>query len=349
MNVRIRKALSVAVVVGAVAGVTLLAQTQMVPDTVAGHVAAAKAAGGTMWPSLVKQLCTPAEEAPAPPAARGAQPPPPQGPPARSTWYHEPLHVFDNMWLFPTADVGAWAVKTSAGIIMLDTTYGYSVKELIADNMVKVGLNPADIKAIFVTHGHGDHFGGVKYLQELYNPRVFISTEDWDSMLKPPANPNPNPAQQNLNPVPKKDGIATDGMKYTLGDTTITVVKTPGHTEGTISFLIPVKLNGQPHVAAMWGGTALSRGTGIPHLTMYSASAKKFAKIAADAKADIMLSNHERFGEANRLMGLRKANPTGPDPFVRGIDGIQRYTQVLDQCAQAIVVALRAAPPATMN
>ena len=312
---------------------------QTMPNTVAAHVAAAKEAGGTMWPSLVKQLCTPAETPPAPPAAPAQAQQQPQGPPPRSQWFHEPLHVFDNMWLFPTADVGAWAVKTSAGIILLDTTYGYSVKELMADNMVKVGLNPADVKAIFVTHGHGDHFGGVKYFQELYSPRVFLGAEDWDSMLKPPANPNPNAAA--LNPLPKRDAIATDMMKYTLGDTTVTVVKTPGHTAGTISFLVPVTLNGQKHVAAMWGGTAIGRGTGVANLTLYSASAKKFAKVAADAKADVMLSNHERFGEANRLMGLRMANPKGPDPFVRGIDGIQRYTQVLDHCAQAIVVAIQ--------
>jgi hypothetical protein len=46
------------------ASVNVIGQ-QTVPDTVAGHVAAAKAAGQTMWPSLVSQLCGPAEQAPA--------------------------------------------------------------------------------------------------------------------------------------------------------------------------------------------------------------------------------------------------------------------------------------------
>ena len=34
--------------------------------------------------------------------------------------------------------------------------------------MKKVGLNPADIKYVVVSHGHLDHAGGAKYLQEHY-------------------------------------------------------------------------------------------------------------------------------------------------------------------------------------
>ena len=52
--------------------------------------------------------------------------------------------------------------------------------------------------------------------------------------------------------------VATDGQKLTLGDTTVTLYKTPGHTLGTLSTLIPVTDNGTPHVAASWGGTAFN-------------------------------------------------------------------------------------------
>jgi len=37
-------------------------------------------------------------------------------------------------------------------------------------------------------------------------------------------------------------------MKITLGDTTVTVYVTPGHTQGTLSSVFPVKDNGQAHV-----------------------------------------------------------------------------------------------------
>lgn len=311
-------------------GVT--ARGQAVPDTVAGHVAAAKAVGGQMWPSLVSQLCTPAEQAPTPRGARGTQAGPPPGPPPQSQWYREPRKVFDNMYLFPTNDVAAWAITTSNGIILLDTTYNYSVKDLIDNGMRKLGLNPAQIKDILVTHGHGDHFGGIKYLQELYSPSVYLSSKDWDLMMATPQNGN------NPQPLPKKDKITTDGQKLTLGDTTISIYDTPGHTAGTISFIIPTKINGTPHTVVFWGGTALSRNTGIDNLKQFSASAKKFEPIVTQAKADIMISNHERFGEHMKKLDAAKGDANA---LVVGTGGVIKYLQVLEQCSQAIVVALQ--------
>ena len=317
---------------------------QAVPDTVAGHVAAAKAAGGELWPSIVNQLCTSATQPPPPARGAGAaqQAPAPQGPPPRNEWYHGPEKVFDNMYVFSTktpggfGGVAAWAIKTSAGIILIDAIYDYAVKDMIDSGMRSAGLDPTQIKDIFVTHGHGDHFGGVKYLQELYSPHVYLSAADWDLMSRPPATPNPN-----AQPIPKRDMVATDGQKLTVGDTTITVYLTPGHTPGTISFLIPVKINGASHMAAFWGGTAIGRGSQLDNLKLYSASAKRFSEVATQAKADIMLSNHDAFGEYFKRIDAMKANPNAPNPFVVGTDGVRRYLTVLDQCAQAQIAAKR--------
>src|SRR6185503_3212708 len=180
-------------------------------------------------------------------AGRGRQ----AGPPPREQWYHDPVKVFDNLYAFPTEDVNAWAIQTSDGIIMIDATYDYSVKELIVDAMPKVGLDPKQIKYVVVTHGHGDHSAGVKYLQDTFGARVLMSEADWN-LLAQPARGNFAGA-----PVPKKDMVVTEGQKLTLGDTTITMHITPGHTVGTISLLIPVKDKGTPHTVAFWGGTSV--------------------------------------------------------------------------------------------
>ena len=86
--------------------------------------------------------------------------------------------------------------------------------------------------------------------------------------------------------------VATDGQKLTLGDTTLTMYITPGHTLGTISTLIPVKDNGTPHLVAEWGGTvfnwmrtaALTSRPSVPTnfwFETYSDSARRFRDIAA--------------------------------------------------------------------
>ena len=59
-------------------------------------------------------------------------------------------------------------------------------------------------------------------------------------------------------PKPTRDMVATDGQRLTLGDTTVTMYLTPGHTLGTISTIIPVRDGARMHTAAAWGGTAFN-------------------------------------------------------------------------------------------
>ena len=318
-------------------GVNLAGQS----DAVVTQVAAAKAAGGQLWPSLVNRLCSSAQQ---PPSTQPQAPQPTSWtPPAKSEWYREPEKVFDNMYIFPIKDtskehgivgveVAAWAVKGSNGIVLLDSGFDYAVKESIDNGLRKFGLDPSQIKYLLVTHGHGDHFGGTKYLQELYNPQVFMGPGDWELVAK-------GGYVGIGQPQPKRDKVATDGQKFTVGDTTVTAYLTPGHTPGTLSFLIPVTIKGTPHVAAFWGGTAMGRGSPAADLQTFSASAQRFADIAAKAGADIMLSNHDWAGEFSTKLAMMKANPNGPNPFVVGVDVVRRYTQVLDHCAQASLAA----------
>ena len=251
----------------------------------------------------------------------------------RDEWYHDPVKVFDNLYVFPTQDVNAWAIQTSDGIVMIDATYDYSVKDLIVDAMPKVGLDPKQIKYVVVTHGHGDHSAGVKYLQDTFGARVLMSEADWN-LLAQPARGNFANA-----PVPKKDMVVSDGQKLTLGDTTITMHVTPGHTLGTISLLIPVKDKGVAHTVAFWGGTSVGINSPVDNVVAYSASARRFSDIAAKAKADVLLSNHGRVIDFFKRTGANRANPAGPNAFILNPVRVRNYLAVADHCAQAIALA----------
>src|SRR6187549_72816 len=112
-------------VVLAVVVVVAVAAAQSVPDTIDGHVAAAKAAAGSEYGGIATRLCTP----PAPPAPRNATAaaPRPAGAPARDTWYAKPVKVFDNLYFVGQSEYSAWAVKTRDGIIIIDPIFDYSV------------------------------------------------------------------------------------------------------------------------------------------------------------------------------------------------------------------------------
>ena len=302
------------------------------------HVAAAQKAAGDDWAGVFNRVCREAvpPDRPEPPRAQTQSAPPrPAGPPERSTWHAEPVKVFDNLYFVGQTEYSAWAVNTSDGIILIDTIFDYSVEDEVVDGLKKLGLDPTKIKYAIVSHGHSDHSGGAKFLQDTFGTRIILSAADWDLL------------DRSSGTKPKRDMVATDGMKLTLGDTTVTLYLTPGHTLGTISTLIPVKDNGTPHLAAAWGSTAFNWMSGSPaYITpdrpakfwfkTYSDSARRFRDIAAQAGADVIIANHTIFdGSKTKLPALQARKPNQQHPYVVGKEGVLRYMTVVDECAQA--------------
>jgi metallo-beta-lactamase class B len=306
---------------------------QSAADTVEAHVAAAKAAAAQDHTEIFG-LCAP----PAPSPQRGQTPPAqPQGPPDRSQWHAEPVKVFDNLYFVGQTEYSAWAVTTSEGIILVDAIWDYSVDDEVVGGLKKLGLDPAAIKYVLVSHGHIDHAGGAKYLQDRFRARVILSAADWDLIGR----------NTGAWPKPKRDMVATDGQKLTLGDTTLTLYLTPGHTPGTISTLIPVKDGGKSHLVAEWGGTGFNF-TIAPDkprrfwFETYIKSAERFRDVVAKAGADALIANHTRLdGSKTKLPALAARKPGDPHPFVIGNDSVKRYLTVADECAKAGLLRLQ--------
>jgi metallo-beta-lactamase class B len=166
--------------------------------------------------------------------------------PARETWHADPVKVFDNAYYLGMTEYSVWAITTSQGIILVDAIYDYSIADEVTEGLKKVGLDPAQIKYVIVSHGHLDHAGGAKYLQDTYGAKLIMSAADYDLL-----------DQQNPSWKPKRDMVATDGMQLTLGDTTLTLYLTPGHTLGTISTIIPLRDGTQKHCRRGVGRHAL--------------------------------------------------------------------------------------------
>jgi metallo-beta-lactamase class B len=307
-------------------------------EAVDTHVAAAKAAAGQELTSIFGLCTAPTPAATPAPAQRGqrasAQPP---GPPDRSQWHAEPVKVFDNLYFVGMTEYSSWAVNTSDGIILIDAIYDYSIEDEVANGLPKVGLDPNKIKYVIVSHGHIDHAGGAKFLQEHFGAHVIMGAADWDLSER----------TGGAWPKPKRDMTATDGQRLTLGDTTLTLYLTPGHTLGTISTLIPVNDGGKPHLAALWGGTGFNwTRTPANYITperppsfwfeTYIKSAERFRDIVAKAGADIILSNHTNTdGSKTKLPALAKRKSGEPHPYVIGTESVQRFLTVADECAKA--------------
>ena len=210
-----------------------------------------------------------------------------------------PSKLFDNLYYVGRTDVGAWVVKTSDGLVLIDTLYSVDdVEKIIVPGMKALGLDPGRIKLIILTHFHGDHAGGMPYFKAR-GVKVMVSEKDWGP----------------LGGVPSPDVVLHDQQVVQVGDTPFTTLLTPGHTPGTISIVFPVREGAARHVAIVMGGLGPRGG-----LTEYRGEVEGIERMRAFAKTagvDVPLDPHEvivdsaafeqimhgrRSGQANELV-----------------------------------------------
>jgi len=326
----------------ALAGSTLTAQAPVSDmDT---HIATARTAAGLDYRATFVNLCfagaNPGLANPAVARAGGAGAAGGRGTPAgrgapvtpdRATWYASPYKVFDNFYWLGTRQHSSWALRTSEGLIIIDTNFAWATEPEIITGLTTLGLDPRQIKYVLISHAHGDHDQGAAELQKRFGAKVVMGAPDWESTLQRPATA--------AGGVPTRDvAVGPTGMKLTSGDTTIEIVSTPGHTPGTLSYVFPVKDQGRTLMVAYSGGTLTGAfGTNAMRWDEYIESQKRIGKAAADAGATVLLSNHSEYDNAYtkaRLIAAKRE--VGEEhPFVAGTAAVQRYFTVMQECAMA--------------
>lgn len=248
----------------------------------------------------------------------------------------EPARVFDNLYFLGNHWVSAWAITTSDGIILVDAMdNAVEAEEIIEGGLRKLGLDPAAIKTIVVTHGHGDHYGGAGYLKTKYGASIAMSEPDWvltetklDLDLPDWGRP------------PKRDVVLNDGDVVSLGDTEVDILLTAGHTPGTISLAFDVQDGEKTHRALLWGGTAFNfadRPDRMERVKAYIDSTERVIDLAAQQSVDVFISNHDIFdGAIGKIAALREG---AANPLVTGVETTLRALTVMNECAKATALA----------
>jgi glyoxylase-like metal-dependent hydrolase (beta-lactamase superfamily II) len=263
----------------------------------------------------------------------------------------------DNAWYFGDDMTASVAVKTPDGIILYDAlTTPEDAEKLIIAPMKAAGLNPADIKMIFVGHGHGDHTGGINTIRK-YAPglKVVAGKADADAMAASrerlasgqPLNPNrPNAAPVSaeerahrlanapladivVEPIP---GFRHGAQKVKVGNTEIVAILNPGHTPGQMSIIAPVTWKGQPHKMLMWSGN----DTGPQNLLLYASSGDWVRAVAQMEGADAYANTHGYQGAVFHHIRQVAANPNAAEnPLILGVDGVQSLLGIFANCQRA--------------
>jgi metallo-beta-lactamase class B len=278
----------------------------------------AKKAGGPMWAGEEHFFC----EAPRP-----NRPDDPVIPPSK---------IFDNVYIIGNSGTAVYVIQTSAGLLMVDALGADQVDTQLLPGFQKLGLDPASVKIILVGHGHADHFGGSRYMQDHFGSKVYISAADWNLMENPPAARGGGQKKGPALALPKHDAEVKEGEPVVLGDLKITPVAIPGHTPGSMAYIFPVKDTGRTHMAGIYGGTVLTPGiVSDEGLATYLKSVRHYKEAAARAGVDVIMQNHPlMYSLADMLNQLATRKKGEPNPFVVGKANYRKFVDVMEACTE---------------
>lgn len=261
-------------------------------------------------------------------------------PPSRQSRMEMPIptpgRAFDNLYFVGSHWTNAWAITTSDGIILLDAMDNdEGAERIIANGLIELGLDPTEIRYIIVSHGHSDHYGGAGYLQRISGAQVAMSTIDWDMMEAQ----EPPPAHTDRGAPPERGIALNDGDVITLGDTSVEIYLTPGHTMGTISPVFNARSGNNRHRAILWGGSSFNFGAAHPeNLAAYEQTAREAAQKIRDEDISVLLSNHPIYDRSIEKLESLKNGVEG-NPFVLGQSEVADAIEVVGACARATAKA----------
>ena len=101
--------------------------------------------------------------------------------------------------------------------------------------------NNASLKYILNTHGHFDHILGERNAQEVFDIPVYVHEEDKYLVENLPKQLERFGFAANAQP-PKNIKTFTEKDIFKIGDKEIKVIHTPGHTPGSVCFLVGKQL-----------------------------------------------------------------------------------------------------------
>ncbi|QTL97857.1 MBL fold metallo-hydrolase [Iocasia frigidifontis] len=244
--------------------------------------------------------------------------------------------IFDDLLIVAQKQTNCFILKTSEGLIVIDAIW--PAKEAfgaIIDAIKDVGWNPETIKKLVLTHGYVDHTGCGKWFVEKYHVNTYLSEIDDNFWREHPTKPDRPETWKDYN----IDVYIRDGDTITLGDKTIYVYDTPGHTPGGLSYIFPVKEGGEIHMAALWGGTTPPWTK--DEVKQYIKSLDYFIDEAMSKKVDVALSNHIAVDNGlERIMYSKARMDYMPNIYIIGQDGFNNFCQVFRTLSYEILERL---------
>lgn len=147
-----------------------------------------------------------------------------------------PVRIFGNVWYVGTCNVTVLLLTSPKGHVLVDAATDAGAPHVLA-NIRAAGFDPKDVRWIVTSHEHFDHVGGLAALKQATGAKV-AALADAASVLRSGKVSPADPQVQEIHGFAgvKPDRVMKAGDVLRTGPLRLTIIATPGHTEGSTSW-----------------------------------------------------------------------------------------------------------------
>ena len=136
--------------------------------------------------------------------------------------------VVDDIFVIGDDYANAFIIQDSAQYIVIDCATNQTA---VAEQMKKLGINPEDVTAVFLTHTDGDHVGAL----DLFDKSKLYMSKEEEQMI----NGKKSKFLWFGNSISRSDYILLeDRQTVQIGNLKIEGILVPGHTSGMMAYLV---------------------------------------------------------------------------------------------------------------
>lgn len=144
-------------------------------------------------------------------------------------------NVYQTSGILYGTNSNTYCIDTGEGLVLVDAGFSEKQYEIMRTRRKEDGLGNKKLRDLFITHGHFDHAGNGWLLQK-DGVKVYMSAEDGAAVKSGDERTLGSLFGRKFRAF-TPDGKVRDGQTFNYGNTQLTVLEHPGHTEGTISIL----------------------------------------------------------------------------------------------------------------
>ena len=216
------------------------------------------------------------------------------------------FRIIGNIYYVGASDLASYLITTAEGHFLIDTGVS-EMTTVIRENIENLGFRLQDIRYILQSHAHFDHIQGHAVMKRLTGAQVLVMDDDADAME---AGKDLSPLGfEGWEPV-QVDRRLSNGDQVSLGGTSLTATKVPGHTQGCTTWSLDTQDSGSTVNVAVFGcngpndGVQVVNNPRFPNLL--EDSLRGFDNLAK-LNPDIYLTGHieEAFADIEHLMRVQ--------------------------------------------